>query len=72
MSEKKEADISATWTVELNADCPRCNEHVDLLTAPDFWDGRMLEIAEHHTERTKSVDVRCPECYFDFKVCLEY
>jgi len=42
-------NIMAAWTVELNYDCPGCGEHVDLLDATDFWDGRQLDAPEHGT-----------------------
>lgn len=64
--------VCAQWTVELNCECPACKEYVDVLTAPDFWDGRQLDLAEHGTERSRSVDVACPECGHEFDVCCEY
>lgn len=65
-------NVTATWTVELNCDCPGCGEHVDLLDYPDFWDGRQLEVPEHGTERSKNVEVVCPECSHEFTVDCEY
>ena len=61
-------NTEATWTVELNCDCPKCGEYVNLLDDPDFWEGRDLEIAE----RGKDVDVSCPNCEHEFKVDCEY
>lgn len=66
------SDNKASWTVELNTDCPNCKEHVNLLDYVDFWDGRRLEIAEHGTERSTDVEVVCPECGHEFTVDLEY
>ena len=66
------ADTFATWTVTLNCDCPACKEYVDLLNYSDFWDGRKLDIPEHGTDRTKNVEVVCPECNHDFTVELDY
>lgn len=60
--------IDADWRVELNADCPTCGEHVNLLDAPDFWDGRKLEIAEHDTKESDNLEVQCPKCYHQFTV----
>ena len=60
--------ICAQWTVELNCDCPKCGESVNLLDYPDFWDGRKLEIPE----RAKGVEVACPECDHQFEVDTEY
>lgn len=66
------ACISATWNVELNTYCPGCKELVNLLEDADFWDKRKLDICEHDTERSKVVDVMCPECAEEFEVCCEY
>jgi endogenous inhibitor of DNA gyrase (YacG/DUF329 family) len=54
------------------ADCPKCGEPVDLLEAPDFWDGRQLDIPEHGTENSDNLEVTCPECGHDFKVCCQW
>lgn len=32
--------VAATWDIQLNCDCPKCGGYVNLLHAPDFWDGR--------------------------------
>ena len=64
--------VYATWTVELNCDCPRCGEFVNLLDYADFWDGRSLDIAEHGTPRSKEVGVTCPECFHHFHAELNY
>ena len=60
--------VTATWTVELNCECPKCEKYVDLLMGADFWDGRHLEIAESK----KGLEVDCPECGFEFEVDCEY
>lgn len=60
--------VTAAWTVELNCECPKCGKWVDLLTYPDFWDGRNLEIPERRT----GLDVSCPECDHEFEVDTEY
>ena len=64
--------LTATWSVTLDADCPACDEGVNLLDGPDFWDGHRFDIPEHGTERTKGVEVACPECGHEFIVDLEY
>lgn len=60
----------ACWTIELNVECPKCGDYVDLLDSSDFWDGRKLEIGE----QKKAVEVSCPrdECHHDFLVDLTY
>jgi uncharacterized protein (DUF983 family) len=65
-------NVTAIWTVELNCTCPACNELVDLLDYPDFWDGRKLDIAENGTDRSRGVEVLCPECDHEFTVDCEY
>ena len=63
---------SACWLVELNCTCPKCGEYVDLLSAPDFWEGRTLDIPEHDTENSNNLEVVCPECGNEFKVRCEW
>jgi hypothetical protein len=48
---------TATWGVCLWVKCPHCKEGVDLLDAPDFWDGRNSDTfdADELTEC-------CPKC----------
>ena len=62
----------ATWSISLDCDCPACGEYVNLLDYADFWDGRRLDACEHGTDRSRGVDVVCPECGHDFEVDLEY
>jgi hypothetical protein len=66
------ADVTATWCVELNCRCPKCNEYVNLLDYVDFWDGRKLKIAEHGTASSKDIEVMCPSCNHDFEVDCDY
>jgi hypothetical protein len=61
-------NTKAAWTIELNCDCPKCGERVNLLDDPDFWKGRNLAILV----RSKGVDVFCPKCEHGFKVDCEY
>ena len=68
----RDETITATWSVKLNCDCPKCGEWVNLLDYPDFWDGRKLEIPEHNTENSDALDVYCPECEHEFVVRCEY
>lgn len=61
--------VAATWDIQLNCDCPKCGNYVDLLTAPDFWDGRSdFKIGEHDTKRADNLSVQCPECDHEFIV----
>ncbi len=64
--------ITALWWISLFCDCPSCEVSVDLLEDADFWDGRNLDIGEHGTERSRGVEVVCPDCDHEFKVDLEY
>lgn len=66
------ADTAATWTIELYCECPHCEEYVDLLDDPEFWHGREFDAGEHGSNRTKNVDVHCPECSKEFSVDFEY
>lgn len=66
------SEIKASWSAGLYCDCPYCKQSVDLLDAPDFWDGRTIEIAEHNTKATKDMEVVCPECDHEFEVDCEW
>ena len=66
------APVSAQWDVELWTTCPACEEWVDLLDDPDFWDGRELGIPEHGTENSDNLEVECPRCGHKFRVCCEW
>lgn len=63
----------ATWDISLRVDCPECKEYVDLLNAPDFWEGkRGLPAGEWGTPRTTDMEVVCPDCGHEFRVDCEY
>lgn len=66
------ASVVATWSIELNCTCPNCGEFVNLLDYVDFWDGRQLDIPEHGTDRSRDIEVCCPECGYEFEVDCEY
>jgi len=67
------APVTATWSIELNCDCPKCDNFVDLLDYPDFWEGRhQMLVGEHDTERTRDMEVLCPECGHEFTVDCKY
>lgn len=70
--ENMKASCLAQWSVSLDCECPKCKELVNLLDAPDFWDGRNLEIPEHDTENSNNLEVSCPECSHEFEVCCEW
>lgn len=63
------SQIEAQWTVELNCDCPKCGDYVNLLDAADFWDVRSLEIPQHDTVDSDNLEVICPACEHEFEVC---
>ena len=60
--------IYANWEVTLTAQCPGCREQVDLMSYPDFWDGRAICVCEAGTKNTTQMDVTCPECLQEFQV----
>ena len=62
--------VCAQWTLRLDCTCPYCEREVNLLGAPDFWDGRYGGIDEHLHK--KGVEVTCPECGGSFEVDCEY
>ncbi len=64
--------IRAIWDIRLWSDCPLCKESIDLLDYADFWDGRTIEICEQDTEKTRGMEVVCPECSHEFEVDCEY
>jgi hypothetical protein len=65
--------LTATWSISLDTECPECGEEFDMLCTPDFWEGKSSwQLCEHGTEKTKGVDALCPKCDHEFKVDLEY
>ena len=65
----QEQTVEAGWSVELNCECPKCKEYVNLLDYADFWDGRRyLQIAQP----AKDLEVICPECHHEFNVNCHY
>jgi len=59
--------------LRLDCECPSCKEDVDLLRYPDFWSGRGDMIAcENGTERSRNLEVVCPECGHEFVVDCQY
>ena len=62
----------ARWIVELNCYCPNCDDYVDLTESDDFWDDRQLDPCENNTDRSRGVEVMCPECDYEFVVDCEY
>jgi ssDNA-binding Zn-finger/Zn-ribbon topoisomerase 1 len=68
----KEA-VQAVWVIELRTDCPACDEYFDLVESNyDWFVEGAFEICEHATDRTKGVDVECPNCGHEFQVDFEY
>lgn len=64
---------TATWSISLDTECPKCGEEFDMLGTPDFWEDKSnWKLCEHDTEQTEGVDTYCPKCGHDFKVDLEY
>jgi hypothetical protein len=61
-------ELGAIWHISLKCNCPYCKKNVNLLDAPDFWDGKYFKVGEHMTDRTRNVQVTCPECGEEFKV----
>lgn len=64
--------LKATWTIELNTECPFCGEYVDLCDADDFWSGRLFKVGENGTENTRDVEAECPRCHRTLVVDFEY
>jgi phage FluMu protein Com len=62
----------AYWSLSLDVKCPHCKNDVDLITTPDFWDGRRFQACEQDTSQTTNVDVFCPECSEEFQVDFAY
>jgi uncharacterized Zn-finger protein len=65
-------NIIATWTIHLFCDCPQCKDSVDLLDHPEFWLDNTIDVGEHYTDKTRGMEVMCPDCGHEFKVDLEF
>lgn len=72
MNTTKQAAVTATWILQLFAECPHCLRTVDLLELPNFWDGYGFQPCEHMTPRTTATEVTCPKCGHQFKCDLTY
>lgn len=69
----KQQAVMATWRLELTCHCPACDDYVNLLDYPDFWDGRnSMQACEHDTPRTTGMKVSCPKCGDEFAVDCQY
>ena len=66
------SELKATWTLELNCECPSCGENVDLMDGDDFWENNPIEICEWGTKKSKDVEAYCADCDFSFAVDLQY
>lgn len=68
-------NVSASWSISLDLECPECHKHIDLID--DDWfresmaDGA-LELLEHGTDRTRGIKMQCPCCPHTFLIDLEY
>lgn len=67
----KKAETIATWSMSLNCTCPKCQQDIDVMDDPDFWD-KPVEACEHGTPRTDNLEVTGPAGGHEFEVCCEY
>jgi len=58
---------SASWIINLVADCPFCKEWVDLTDEPDFWYDHNLRPGR----KGEAVEVNCPECGATFLIDIK-
>jgi predicted Zn-ribbon and HTH transcriptional regulator len=58
----------ASWTIELNTECPKCEHYFNLLDSPDFYEYSDIKLGESG----KMIDATCPECGYEFKVESDY
>ena len=72
MKPNRTLHVTADWTLKLECVCPYCEQFVDLLDYADFWDGHPIDACEHGTERSKELEVVCPDCGRDFTVECQY
>ena len=67
----KDGKMIAFWSISLDSECPLCGEDVDLLRAPDFWEGKKIKPIENGTDEADNLAVQCPKCDHEFNVeCL--
>lgn len=57
----------ASWTIQLNVDCPHCDEYIDLMDMDNFWEYGISPL-----ESVDSKDVICPECEKSFNCSIVY
>lgn len=59
----------ATWIIRLDAECPHCQEIVDLLDCDEILSDGLM-IGEHGTEASVRREVYCPLCGGEFEATL--
>lgn len=62
--------LTATWTISLDTECPKCGKNIDLTLTDDFWHG--MQAGEHNTPLTIDYEVTCADCEHEFKVDFTY
>lgn len=70
----KKKNEKAYWSFELRTECPNCEASIDLNDVDGFSyvSDLELEICEQDTDKSKNIDVYCPECGKEFFVDLVY
>jgi hypothetical protein len=62
----------ALWRISLDVYCPGCSNYFNILDYDcEFWN-LGIQPVEHDTDKTKGVEVVCPECDHEFLVDLQY
>lgn len=60
----KNKPADANWNIQLDCQCPKCNEYVDLTDHSDFLDGRTYLSCL----KSSKLEVVCPLCNHEFEV----
>jgi len=60
--------IIALWTIELNCECPECEEVFDVIDQDDDFYAGGRQVGEHETPRSSEYETVCPNCQHEFKV----
>ena len=58
----------AVWSLSLDCYCPICNEEVDLLAHPDFFEKNEIQVCEQGTTKTRGMKANCPICGYEIVV----
>ena len=53
---------NARWAVELNIECPKCDNYFDYLETEEYRIGGFESLKHQESDDNANIKVKCPEC----------